>query len=1162
MSFAFNKKRNDTLIQKLSKQNESEKRDTLRDLLKEKDPLNQVDATRSHNSDLLIDRLHEIAVEKGLVTQETLDFLNACIKNTDAYAAATTEKRVEILGTIQQEALATLYPQKGGKLNSELTALTNLMVLDSMVLEAVHHYEAAVHFPSPKERFSRYLEGILNQDNAESKLKTLGESLDMMLVSFIHTVHPVGWHSAWGRQNVQQLTELLEGGKVQEQQNQQAIAEEFKSENSSKLWLSKEGEIPPLAVASAGLDTFKNTEALLNSWVEHAKISSAKNNPLTPFNQVTIQEEHLKEVDNLAKIKAAFAEVKNDWDEAVQAMQNKYAQHNDLLETLKVKDKALYEERSWGRTADADGRPASTAVELYRFIHDDVKDGKYTGPILDFRQNSRDHQQLMSSLFQNKYYWAKKGNHEGKEVNKQKFNDFCDEFMQARKENYNNGDNGHDSKDNGNSEKNGRKSKVWVDPLNSIFLQLNDQDKTDFAQEVIKRGYNLIPEQIKDDTLAVVGKYHQTWNQIIKENSVLIKNNWNIIEPNVKRDEHEKDLSKVTFEHLEQIQHNGGYPIATQFKNALEAVSEFTVNNKAFKLGFTFDDYSERMGFRVSLPSEEQDRVSTYLAETDYLNSDGLRTKLKGIDKKGDRAILMNIIRRMVVLKHSIDEFPNDKVATRYQIANFSAPKDFYIMLKLMQETGLAEIEKNTGTVKRTDIGIMPLLETIEDLQNAEKIADALIADKEIAGSYYKARGEKLHAGKPVAEFMVGFSDSAATGGMLGSRWAIFKAMRTLHEKYKKAGIEVRFMRGPGRGTDRGGTVELGVMEDMVPDELQINQLIHDATIQADLPTAMGTSPAHAKYNIASIMLGLLTNRERAKERENDDDVKKQMAEYEKGITWLADKASEIFQETVRKNPAAQTFLAAMPLNKANTSRPTARSEKPQPPTPPGEGATPEQKKAYQDAHQKFIEKSYDDIRMITKEYGFEMADMPAFLVGTREALEKFSAMNQEDLQKLGIHCESGAKFLTEMKNHKFFRGAIEVMRSGIKNYDPAVASMMGELSGQQEFVKTVCSKLNGLDTLLDKLGNPKGFAEKIRQADTHLPPERPLVKALDKIAHGMMAAAHEVWHTMRYDKEDDRQHYSDRLNVINNLYNVLTQLTQTRDNSPELQLIPMGRRM
>ena len=73
-----------------------------------------------------------------------------------------------------------------------------------------------------------------------------------------------------------------------------------------------------------------------------------------------------------------------------------------------------------------------------------------------------------------------------------------------------------------------------------------------------------------------------------------------------------------------------------------------------------------------------------------------------------------------------------------------------------------------------TDIKVVPLLETIEDLHNGPDILD-----KFLKHPITKERASKIDYQQ---EVMLGYSDSNKDGGTISSKWNLYKAEQELHE--------------------------------------------------------------------------------------------------------------------------------------------------------------------------------------------------------------------------------------------------------------------------------------------------------------------------------------------------------------------------------------------
>lgn len=94
-------------------------------------------------------------------------------------------------------------------------------------------------------------------------------------------------------------------------------------------------------------------------------------------------------------------------------------------------------------------------------------------------------------------------------------------------------------------------------------------------------------------------------------------------------------------------------------------------------------------------------------------------------------------------------------------------------------------------------VDIVPLFETIDDLQNANAVMNQLYSNTTYS-EHLKRRGNKQ-------TIMLGFSDGTKDGGYLMANWSIYKAKEELTAISKQYGIEVVFFDGRGGPPSRGG---------------------------------------------------------------------------------------------------------------------------------------------------------------------------------------------------------------------------------------------------------------------------------------------------------------------------------------------------------------------
>ncbi|MYN02109.1 phosphoenolpyruvate carboxylase [Pseudoduganella sp. DS3] len=130
-----------------------------------------------------------------------------------------------------------------------------------------------------------------------------------------------------------------------------------------------------------------------------------------------------------------------------------------------------------------------------------------------------------------------------------------------------------------------------------------------------------------------------------------------------------------------------------------------------------------------------------------------------------------------------------------YIISHTETVSDLLEVFVLQQETGLLRV--NAEGERTSDLMVIPLFETIPDLQRAAGIMEALMAVPLV-----KALIEKQGQ---IQEVMLGYSDSNKDGGFLTSNWELYKAELGLVEVFAKAGVKLRLFHGRGGTVGRGG---------------------------------------------------------------------------------------------------------------------------------------------------------------------------------------------------------------------------------------------------------------------------------------------------------------------------------------------------------------------
>ncbi len=110
----------------------------------------------------------------------------------------------------------------------------------------------------------------------------------------------------------------------------------------------------------------------------------------------------------------------------------------------------------------------------------------------------------------------------------------------------------------------------------------------------------------------------------------------------------------------------------------------------------------------------------------------------------------------------------------------------------LLKECGLLHPEAG-----RLDVNIVPLFETIADLQHSGPVMDRLLS--------LHAYRRLLASRDDTQEVMLGYSDSNKDGGFLTSGWELFKAETALVAAFARRNVRLRLFHGRGGSVGRGG---------------------------------------------------------------------------------------------------------------------------------------------------------------------------------------------------------------------------------------------------------------------------------------------------------------------------------------------------------------------
>jgi phosphoenolpyruvate carboxylase len=181
-------------------------------------------------------------------------------------------------------------------------------------------------------------------------------------------------------------------------------------------------------------------------------------------------------------------------------------------------------------------------------------------------------------------------------------------------------------------------------------------------------------------------------------------------------------------------------------------------------------------------------------------------------------------------------------VITAYIISKAATVSDMLEVMILLKEAGLYR----PGDPPACDIMVVPLFETIEDLERGPEVMAAYFALPEIAA---------LTTARAYQEVMVGYSDSNKDGGYLTSVWSLHQASRALKPVFEQAGAAMQLFHGRGGAVGRGGGSSFAAIRAQPTGTVQGRIRI---TEQGEVIAAKYGTPDAAKINLEAITAATL----------------------------------------------------------------------------------------------------------------------------------------------------------------------------------------------------------------------------------------------------------------------------------------------------------------
>ncbi|GAA3970782.1 phosphoenolpyruvate carboxylase [Gordonia caeni] len=260
----------------------------------------------------------------------------------------------------------------------------------------------------------------------------------------------------------------------------------------------------------------------------------------------------------------------------------------------------------------------------------------------------------------------------------------------------------------------------------------------------------------------------------------------------------------------------------------------------------------------------------------------------------------------------AVERFGAAAVPT-YIISMCTSVSDMLEAMVLLKEAGLYGLGDDDAPV--CTVRVVPLLETIEDLQAGAEIITAAL---ELP--FYRAL---IDAQQGAQEIMLGYSDSNKDGGYLAANWALYRAELDLVQAAADAGIVLRLFHGRGGTVGRGGGPSYDAILAQPPGAVQGSLRL---TEQGEIIAAKYAEPVVARRNLETLLAATLESTLLDTEGLGDSQ------EAYRVLDELAALARTAYSELVHQTPGfVEYFTDSTPLSEIGAlnigSRPTSRKQ-------------------------------------------------------------------------------------------------------------------------------------------------------------------------------------------------------------------------------------------
>lgn len=253
--------------------------------------------------------------------------------------------------------------------------------------------------------------------------------------------------------------------------------------------------------------------------------------------------------------------------------------------------------------------------------------------------------------------------------------------------------------------------------------------------------------------------------------------------------------------------------------------------------------------------------------------------------------------------------------ADDYIISNCSSVSDILSVLYIAKLVGLVKIKN--GKVVYSDIDILPLFETIEDLRNSGSIMNDLLKVR-----LYK---EHLKARNNFQKVMLGYSDSNKDGGIVTSNFELYKTQIEL-EKLSRKKFHLILFHGRGGSISRGGGPVNQSILAQPPDTIKGKIKI---TEQGEMISSKFLLPQIAKQSLETVTSAVMLKTAQSYSNHHKSEISKYLMKFEK----ISERAYQTYNSLLQNKDFISYFRTVTPIDIIEKleigSRPASRKKNP-----------------------------------------------------------------------------------------------------------------------------------------------------------------------------------------------------------------------------------------